>query len=215
MAMVGAPASSGSLNGQALPEPRGGRQRVLVGPALVGLTILLGYFAWETFLYVPPEADTSVSVPGEYFPSQGNRHLANGERFTGYNTNPPTSGPHWIGGAVYQTPAGQLVSVPPAWGVYDEELPKESLVHAMEHGGVVVWYNDRAGCGPSCSSALRQLVLRYVGRGRHVILVPYHGMSAAVALTAWTRLELLSTADVRAIQAFVAAHDRRYDPEGL
>ena len=49
-----------------------------------------------------------------------------------YNSNPPTSGPH--------------SATPMPFKVLDNPAPKENLVHNMEHGGVVVWYNtDDAG----------------------------------------------------------------------
>jgi hypothetical protein len=191
------------------------RGRFLRTALVVILIAVTAYFGWELFIYVPPENVSSSALPGEFHPSQGNLHLRNGQPFSAYSTDPPTSGPHWIGGAAFTTPKGRIVAIPPAWGVYDEELPKEALVHAMEHGGVIVWYNPAAGCDGDCQSSVTRLVTHYVAGGRHVILVPYHGLHTAVALTAWTRLERLDRVDVSAIDAFVAAHDRRYDPEGI
>jgi hypothetical protein len=44
-----------------------------------------------------------------------------------YTSNPPTSGPH--------------ASSPAQFKVLDNPAPKENLLHSMEHGAVVVWYN--------------------------------------------------------------------------
>jgi hypothetical protein len=44
-----------------------------------------------------------------------------------YNSSPPTSGPHSPQFAQNR--------------VYDTPVPKEQLVHSMEHGAVIVWYN--------------------------------------------------------------------------
>ena len=195
--------------------PSRARRRLLRTTLVMLLIAVTGYFGWELFLYVPPESVSSSALPGEFHPSQGNLHLRNGQPFSAYSTDPPTSGPHWIGGAAFTTPKGRIVAIPPAWGVYDEELPKEALVHAMEHGGVIVWYNSGSGCDAECQASLTRIVTRYLDAGRHVILVPYHGLHTALALTAWTRLERLDRVDISAIDAFVTTHDRRYDPEGI
>src|SRR5207245_4945538 len=50
----------------------------------------------------------------------GRRHLAAGESYDNYNSNPPTSGPHTIGTAEP--------------GVHDEPIAKQMAVHNMEHG---------------------------------------------------------------------------------
>lgn len=190
--------------------------RLWTALGLVAVLALGGYFAWETLFYVPPEKDASTGLPGEFIASQGNLHLANGARFLAYSSDPPTSGPHWIGaGAYYRTAGGLATTIPPQWGVYSEELPNEMLVHSMEHGGVIVWYNPRAGCDGRCVALLSASVTRYVARGQHVIMVPYAGLRTPVALTSWTRLERLDHPDAARLAAFVVAHDRRYDPEGL
>ena len=199
----------------------GAKKRRSVGRPLLAVLVVAGvmavtaYFTWESFVYLPPEADASSALPGEFHPSQGNLHIQNGGAFKAYSTNPPTSGPHWLGGAAFLTPKGRVVNIPPAWGVYDEELPLQALVHAEEHGGVIVWYDEAAGCGADCQQSLSGLVIRLVERGRHVILVPYHGLANPVVITAWTRLQPLNSADIGAISQFVTAHDLRYNPEGL
>jgi hypothetical protein len=200
----------------AAPAKERRADRPVVMAVVVAVVIAItAYFTWETFVYVPPEANASTTLPGEFHPTQGNLHLQNGLRFNRYSTSPPTSGPHWVGGAVFLTPKGRVVDIPPAWGFYDEELPNEALVHAEEHGGVVVWFDVSAGCGTDCQQALTGLVSRFVDRGRHVILVPRHGLGNPVVLTAWTRLQRLDHVDLVAISAFVSAHDRRYNPEGV
>jgi hypothetical protein len=187
----------------------------LVAAVVAGVVAITAYFTWESFVYMPPEMDASITLPGEFHPSQGNLHLQNGRSFSEYSTNPPTSGPHWVGGAAFLTAKGHVVGIPPAWGVYDEELPNEALVHAEEHGGVIVWFDAAAGCRTDCQQSLTDVVSRFVDRGRHVILVPRHNLGSPIVLTAWTRLQRLNHADMVAIAAFVTAHDRRYNPEGL
>lgn len=191
------------------------RRRVLTTAAWLGLIALLSYFFWESFLYTPPEQDSSAALPGVFYPSQGNHHLQVGMPFTQYNSNPPTSGPHWLAGHPYQLPSGAAIATPPQWGIYAEELPNETLVHSMEHGGVVIWYRPRTGCDAACVTDLRTLVRRYLGRNHHLILVPSGGLDHAIAVTAWTRLETFDRFDASAIARFISAHEGRYNPENM
>src|SRR3989344_7970741 len=56
----------------------------------------------------------------------GRNHIQEGIAFSGYNSNPPTSGDH------YQNPA-------PA-RFYDKELSDEQIVHNLEHGHIWIAY---------------------------------------------------------------------------
>ncbi|HEU4760119.1 MAG TPA: DUF3105 domain-containing protein, partial [Dehalococcoidia bacterium] len=100
--------------------------------------------------------------PVQEFADQGRDHLRPGQEFDGYNSNPPTSGPH--------APA------PAPWGVSAAPLPKEVPVHNMEHGGVVVWYNCAGGPQPLDGGACQQLrdeltavVTQAVAQGKEVL----------------------------------------------
>lgn len=48
-----------------------------------------------------------------------------------YKSNPPTSGTHAAEGAAN-------------WGSYNEETPAATLVHNLEHGGIVIHYKDQS-----------------------------------------------------------------------
>src|SRR3989338_1402278 len=52
----------------------------------------------------------------------GRNHIGNGIPGSGYNTNPPTSGPHW--------------GAPARNGIYDSPLADEQAIHNLEHGHV-------------------------------------------------------------------------------
>jgi len=81
----------------------------------------------------PTASPAPVTLPtdlGEDIPVAGADHIQEGVQATDWNSDPPTSGQHY----------GQWA---PA-GFYDEEIPDGFLVHNMEHGYVIVYYNCAA-----------------------------------------------------------------------
>ncbi|HEX2386294.1 MAG TPA: DUF3105 domain-containing protein [Candidatus Binatia bacterium] len=129
--------------------------------------------------------------PGQYVTSMGNRHVTPQEiGLTKYNSDPPTSGPH----------VPQIAN----WGVHNEAIPKEYLVHNLEDGGVAMQYNCNAA-EQSCKDLvdkLTKIALKY----DHIVLAPYPGMSNKIALTAWTRIEKFDEFDEPRIARFIEAY---------
>jgi hypothetical protein len=118
-----------------------------------------------------------------------------------YNSNPPTSGVH----APFAAPNG----------VQRQPASKEALVHSMEHGSVVVWYNTT---DQRLISQLEAIVSAENARQRPVVISRYSEMEAeTIALTAWTRLDKFAARDFSAerVQRFIARHARRFNPEGI
>src|SRR5262245_35382802 len=139
-----------------------------------------------------------ASAQGTQYPNQGQEHVQPGQPHTAYNSNPPTSGPHYPD--------------PLRWGVYDTPQPDEALVHNLEHGGIVVAYNCPDGC-PALAQQLKDLVGQYRSK---VVLVPRRNRDVPyrITLTAWTWLDGFDDVDAARIQAFVAAHRDR-GPENV
>ena len=76
---------------------------------------------------------SSEPTPGQLLPDLGREHVQDISGIT-YNSNPPTSGSHF-----------------PIWaqrGVYNEILSDGYLIHSLEHGYIVIYYN----CGPKAPS---------------------------------------------------------------
>lgn len=134
--------------------------------------------------------------------SQGNSHIDFGtvSPIT-YNSTPPTSGPHY----------GNIM----AWRIYDEPQRYEHLVHNLEDGGVVIWYQCPEGC-PEILAELRDIVQPYLDRGEHVVLAPneptwsidggaplHKDMEATIAITAWQRILKMDEVDAEMIRAFI------------
>ena len=112
-----------------------------------------------------------------------------------YRVNPPAGGNHSPQAAdarVYQEG-----NVPP-----DGEI-----VHAMEHGYVVLWHR------PNPSDAERQAVQRAADRyERDVLVVPRDSLPTPVAATAWGRRLLCKQAEAEALTEFVGLY-RNKGPE--
>jgi len=153
-------------------------------------------------------SDSRPDYPYEVqtFEDQGRQHLARGQSFDFYNSNPPTSGPH-----------GPSVD----FAVYDAPVRGESLVHNLEHGGVAVLYDCAAGVplGDAQCQALAAELASIVGdnlsAGKLVLLAPYPGMDQRIALTAWGTLDAFDELDAARVQAFIDSFERKFNPEGF
>jgi len=116
----------------------------------------------------------------------------------GYNSNPPTSGPH--------------DPVPAPWGVLTGPVAKEKIVHNFEHGGVAILHNCPSGC-PDVTGPLAEYVTKQ--RGRYVLMAPFPGMEKRIALASWTRLDTFDNLDMKRVEKFVELNLCRHDPEDL
>ena len=98
----------------------------------------------------------------------GAGHIMVGTQAT-YNTTPPSSGKH------YPSPAPV--------GLYTAPIQDERQVHNLEHGHVMVQYR---GISKDQIDQLEELVKK---DPKKVVLAPYPDMNAAVALTAWGKIQ--------------------------
>ena len=84
-----------------------------------------------------------------------------------WNTDPPTSGPHYAIAAIF--------------GIYEDELEMARVVHNLEHGGIYILY------GPGVPDAtVAQLQSFYDNHTRGTILAPLPSLGNKIALGAWT-----------------------------
>ncbi len=111
-------------------------------------------------------------------PSQGNQHV---DGPVAYGTPFPTSGPH--------------ATTPLAAGFYEEESNREPLVHALEHGYIVIYYDEP---GDGVLTILRGWADSYQGPWDGVIAVRHNGLGERIVLTAWGRRLQLDKLDPRA-----------------
>jgi hypothetical protein len=168
---------------------------LVVGVVLIALVLVLG-----------TEPDPSLGVQ---HPDSGNAHVAVGTTCRSpqapcgadpYSSLPATSGPHW-------DPSGIA-----NWGVYSTPQNESQLVHNLEHGGIVIWYDpDRLaaeGVETLSQYVTRQNESGVSGRYKF-ILTPWGGedeLPSAVVATSWRWLLELDEADTGAIEAFASEH---------
>lgn len=88
---------------------------------IIGAVVLV-FVVFLAWLFI----QSSKPLPGEATLQDGRDHLDEGSK-TEYKSNPPTSGNHyasWISKGFYDTPRSD-----------------GNLVHSLEHGYVIIWYN--------------------------------------------------------------------------
>ncbi len=142
-----------------------------------------------------PKYGVAGEVIGTHEPDEGKDHIPTAQKAT-YKTDPPTSGAHWNQPGVAAVP----------WGIKDATLPNEAIVHNLEHGGIVIFYQDLA---PDDLAKLRELVRTMSQNGYpKIVLEPYSFKDAQVhvALSAWRWSLKLPGFDDAAIVKFVKAH---------
>ncbi len=171
-----------------------GKWRLLAAGAAV--LVIAAVLAW--FFMFRDTVDTSA-LGVETFEDQGRDHLDPGETNPNYNSNPPTSGAH--------DPS------PVAWGVYTaglEPFPtNENLVHNLEHGGVVIYYDPSKLSADEQKALIEKGVFWVKDKRTKVVVVPWTGLKegVAVATTAWTKLMELPALDMEKVTAFVDAFE--------
>jgi hypothetical protein len=136
----------------------------------IALFALLGYAIWAAFQPEP--------VLGEQVPIVGSAHIPEGDKASDYITDPPTSGEHYASEAEA--------------GFYDEAPADEQLVHNLEHGYIVVYY-DCEGLSSSACSGMKDDLRGAIGaagvseytRTSKIIVVPRLTMENMITYTSW------------------------------
>jgi hypothetical protein len=166
---------------------------VLVGlVAIVGIG-LLGHRSTSTPT-VSGALRASLERDGCAFDTRSDPGRAHGPQTT-FTVDPPSGGDH--------------DPVPSPAGFYDTtDVPTAGhLVHSLEHGFVVVWYQP-AATSAATVDALRDLARRH----RWVLVAPRASMPTALAATAWHRRLLCPDGANGPIGNFVTAF-RNQGPE--
>lgn len=160
---------------------------------LVFLVLFIGIFGLGYWIF----KESTAPKPGQAVTELGRDHVPAGTKVT-YNSNPPTSGPHY---EVWEKAS-----------IYTQELQDEKLVHSLEHGYIIISYHceneistwkDNNGC-----QELVTKLEKVVNDSRlwKLILLPRANLDSRVALTAWGRIDKSNDFDEQRIKAFIKAY---------
>lgn len=141
---------------------------------------------------LPDSGDQELLSSVESFPSEGNDHVQQGSQID-YARMPPTSGPHY----------SSTVSA----GFYSEPQPLGGLVHTLEHGAIVAYYDPQA-ITDEARKNLKQLANTHTGTWRSFVAVPYpyENPESAYTLTAWRHRLRMDEYSAETVRAFTAEY---------
>jgi hypothetical protein len=153
----------------------------------VGVLAILGFIIWQG---VRPAAGESIPI------MTSSPHIDKDTDPGQYNSNPPTSGLHYAEEA--------------SAGFYDENIythPAGYLVHNLEHGYVIFWYNCNLLDESACSELKSQirLAMDELG-GTKLIAYPWNSIDVPLVLTSWGHLQRFETFDAEQAKAFYRAN---------
>jgi len=116
-----------------------------------------------------------------------------------YNSDPPTSGPHYA----EEARAGFFEN-------NNYQFSAGYLVHNLEHGYVIFWYNcnllDESGC--TDLKAQIKTTMDDLG-GIKLVAYPWPSLEVPLAMTSWGRLQRFETFDSEQAKAFYRANLNR------
>jgi hypothetical protein len=194
-------ASEAALNRRV--SQRGGGPPIDMRLLVIGGILALGAIVLVIVLLFGGGQSPAV---GTRMPDEGAQHVPQ-TTIPSYQSVPATSGPPWnLGDGL----------APINWGVYTTPVAEPAVVHNLEHGGVVIWYQDTAS--KDDIAKLTQWVDQALsGPNYKVVLSPWNGKDFGhpIAVTAWDWLLYLDSADVDMIQKFQDAHPSSDAPEPL
>ena len=125
-----------------------------------------------------------------------------------WNTDPPTSGPHYGEPAVY--------------GIYTDPVQQARLVHNLEHGAVFIQYGAKVS-----AADIAAITAFYSGHQSGTVVAPYPRLGRTIALGAWIAgsgrgtgvLARCQTFDEKAFSAFFDAFqfkgNERFPPSSM
>jgi hypothetical protein len=170
------------------PSRLSGTPLVIIG---IGVLVALGLTAIVLFSLLTPAQSATV---GTAQAMDGRTHIDEGAPGGPYSSTPAASGPHW--------------SEPVPWGVYPNPIPQEPVIHNLEHGGVVIWYQaDQVD--PTQVAELAEYTREWNASERYkVIVAPWAGtdFGAPMAMVAWTWLLYLDEIDTELMDRFIDQH---------
>ncbi|MGB5845435.1 MAG: DUF3105 domain-containing protein [Anaerolineales bacterium] len=190
------------MNNKSKREARSNRQRskarrnkLIWGGLGIGILAVLAFVAWTAFR---PAAGEAVPIM-----ANAEDHVPAGSDPGPFNSDPPTSGQHY----------GQELDA----GFYEESDPEVQsefaegyLLHNLEHGYTIFWYNcdllDEANC-----SSLKSEIKGVMGELNNfkVIGFPRSSIESPLVMTSWGRMLPLDTFNAEQAHDFIRRNRNR------
>lgn len=160
--------------------------KVFIGIGLVTVLIMVGG------IFLLSKQDERLNKPllgQEVQVSAG--HVPTGTQLT-FNSNPPAGGQHYGDSTTHA-------------GFYDKAPADGYLVHSLEHGAVILWYNPKQ-LSKDQIEQLKNIFNQTFGKA---IMTSRESMDGSVALTSWGRLLKLQSIDESKIKEFIVTNEDR------
>lgn len=126
----------------------------------------------------------NIHLLGTPVPVLSRKHVPDGTQIT-YNSNPPSSGEHY--------------NLPQDAGIYPKAPADGHLVHSLEHGAVILWYNPNKATKDQISQLTN--IFKSINLDKK-IMTPRTNLPTPIALSSWGRVLLLKTIDEKQIKDF-------------
>jgi len=157
--------------------------------------IVLGVLGYAVFARAKPALGESVPVMAN------TSHVPEGTDPGPYNTDPPTSGQHYDN----EMQAGFYNE-----GDQASPYPAGYLVHSLEHGYVIFWYNCSLVSDQDCAN-LKSSIQSVMDRANNfkVIGYPWPSIDVPVVMTSWGRIQKFDKFDPKLAYDFVVANQNK------
>ena len=159
----------------------------------IGIVILaiIGIIVWQG---VRPAAGESIQIM-----AGSSQHIPVDSDPGEYKSDPPTSGPHYA----EEARAGFFEN-------NSYEFPAGYLVHNLEHGYVIFWYNCDLLDETGCTNLKEQIKTTMDDLGStKLIAYPWPSLDVPLVMTSWGRLQRFKTFDAEQAKAFYRANLNR------
>jgi hypothetical protein len=163
------------------------RTNLIWGGIGVVILAIVGLIIWQV---VRPTAGESVQI------MVSDPHIPVDSDPGQYNSDPPTSGRHYAEEAQKGFYESNIYTYPAAY-----------LVHNLEHGYVIIWYNcdllDESGC-----ANLKEQIKTTMDDlgGTKLIAYPWNTIDVPLVMTSWGRLQRFEIFDAEQAKAFYRAN---------
>lgn len=166
---------------------------LLIGGGVVAVLLVVAGIVAPSLMPRSPTSTGSAACGNLLvLEDEGRGHLSPGDPIPEYKTNPPTSGTH-----------------NPTWypaGIYDNNADITQMVHSLEHGYVIMYYNGIS------QDEINSLINIQRSDAYKLIVAPYPNMEQKVSVVAWAHMQNCDGVNEAAIRSFIAQF-RNQGPE--